>query len=154
MSSENGISSTLKKLALSQQTHSNLNASKYYQAFTNYFNHQSGDTATTTNPSSATNGKVDSSKSSFKKLIKVQDCTTWLTMNKSVRNNSNQANGTTPYHANHGNLTSRNGYVQQFQNNNTNNTQNFTGYKIIDPNYNYANRINLLLNRKISRSNT
>jgi hypothetical protein len=92
----------------------------------------------------------------YKKIIKIQDCTTWLAMSSSAKN-PYTSNGLTQSLNNTTSKSMRHSHSSQANSNNKpniTNNQGFTGYKIIDPHYNYTNRINLLLNRKISRSNT
>lgn len=101
---------------------------------------------------------IANAHSKYKKLIKIQDCTTWLAMSSSAKN-PYTSNGLTQSLSNNNYNSKTLRHSQSVQNSSNNrqnitNTQGFTGYKIIDPHYNYTERINLLLNRKISRSNT
>ena len=138
---ENGLPLNLAKMSFLQHGNSNSSTtSKYYQALNSYLNQA--------NEINSSSNSANTKK--YKKLIKIQDCTTWLAMSNSSKNNYN---GLTTSLSNSSPVV-RNSFSAQNNKYNVTNNQNFTGYKIIDPHYNYTNRINLLLNRKISRSNT
>ena len=147
---ENGLPINLEKLGFLTQAHLNSNTtSKYYQALNSYLNQTNGEGGI-----SISNAQVKK----YRKLIKIQDCTTWLAMSSSSKNHYT-SNGLTQS-LNNNNFNGKSLRYSHSAHNYTNNKQNiannqsFTGYKIIDPHYNYTERINLLLNRKISRSNT
>lgn len=110
----------------------------YYQSYHNYLN-----------PATSSNGTLNNNANNKKQFIKLQDCTTWLTL----------ANKQNFFNNSHNQLINNNRF-KNFTCNSYNDNANlvidktmpqFPGAKLIDTN---LNRINILLNRRSNRVNT